>query len=166
MVDAASAELVAKTLRGGEPEVRDRKAETVVEAEDVLGLEVAMINIQGVAVLNCVQQLKKDLLDESIIAQIASPVKDLSEKVAVRAVVHDDEGVLVVLDDAVKRDDVGVARRELVERDLTDVELALAGRAALVRVGKALDGVRRRCRGKRVDCAVDDTVASISKDLD
>ena len=143
MVDAACPELVAHAIGSSETEVGDGKAETVVEAEDILGLQVAVINIQGVAVLDRLEQLKKDLLDEFVVAQVAPLVENLGEEVSVRAVVHDDEGVVLVLDDAVKRDDVRVARRELVEGNLADVQLALAHRAALVRVREALDGVRR-----------------------
>ena len=121
MVNTACAELSAHTLRSREPEVGDRKAHAIVEAENVLGLQVAMINIEGVAVVNRVEQLKKDLLDEGVITKITPRVEDLSEEVTVRAVVHNDEGVLVVLDDAVKRHHVRVAGCKLVEGDLAHV---------------------------------------------
>ena len=132
MVDATCPELATNAIRGCESEVGDRKTKAILEAENVLGLKVAVINTQGVAVFNCLEQLKKDILDEVVIAQIATSVKNLGEKVAVRAVVHDDESVLEVLDDAVKRDDVGMTRCELVEGDLADMELALADGGALV----------------------------------
>ena len=105
-----------------------------IPTEDVLGLQVTMINIEGVAILNRVEQLKKDLLDEGVIAEIAPLVKNLGEKVAVGAVVHDDKRVLVVLDYPVKSNNIGVTRCELVEGDLANVELALAGGVALGRV--------------------------------
>ena len=121
VVDAARAELGAHALRSRKPKVGDSEAETAVEAKDVLGLQVSMIDIEGVAVFNRVEQLKKDLLDEGVITKITPLVEDLSEEVTVRAVVHNDEGVLVVLDDAVKRHHVRVAGCKLVEGDLAHV---------------------------------------------
>lgn len=121
VVDAACAELGAHTLRGCKPEVGDSKAKTSVKAEDVLGLQVAVINIQGVAIFNRIEQLKENLLDEGVIAEIAPLVQNLSEKVAVGTVVHDDESVLVVLDYPMKSDNVGVTRCKLVEGDLANV---------------------------------------------
>ena len=144
MVDTAGAELGAHALRSRKPKVGDREAQAVLKAEHVLGLQVAMINIERMAVLDRVEQLKKDILDEDVIAQITPLMQDLREEIAVGAIFHDDEGVLVVLDDAMKRHHVRVARCELVEGDLAHVKLALACGGALVRVGKALDGVRRR----------------------
>ena len=134
VVDAARAELGAHALRSRKPKVGDSETETAVKAKDVLGLQVSMINIEGVAVFNRVEQLKKDLLDEGVIAEIAPLVKNLGEKVAVGAVVHDDKRVLVVLDYPVKSNNIGVTRCELVEGDLANVELALAGGVALGRV--------------------------------
>ena len=47
VVNAPRTELVAKTLRGGKSEVRDREAETVIETQsDVLGLQVVVINFR------------------------------------------------------------------------------------------------------------------------
>ena len=121
VVDTAGAELGAHALRSRKPKVGDREAHAVVEAEDVLWLQIAMIDIEGVAVLNRIEQLKEDLLDEGVMPKITPLVEDLREKVTVGAVVHDDEGVLVFLDDAVKRHHVRVARCKLVEGDLAHV---------------------------------------------
>ena len=42
MVHAAGAELVADTVGGCEPEVSEREAETAVEAQDILRLQIAV----------------------------------------------------------------------------------------------------------------------------
>lgn len=46
MIDAASAEFGAHPICGGQTKVCDGKAKTVLEAQDVLRLEIAMINIE------------------------------------------------------------------------------------------------------------------------
>ena len=144
MVHATSTEFSTRFIGGSQTKVGDRKAKTVIKAKNILRLQVTMINIERMAVLDRVEQLKKDILDEDVIAQITPLMQDLCEEIAVGAIFHDDEGVLVVLDDAMKRHHVRVARCELVEGDLAHVKLALACGGALVRVGEALDGVRRR----------------------
>jgi len=54
---------------------------------------------------------------------------DHAEEVTVRAVIEDDvdAGVLWVVDDAVKGDNVGVTRSHGVKHDLTTLESALTG---------------------------------------
>ena len=101
MVDAACPELVAHAIGSSETEVGDGKAETVVEAEDILRLQVAVIDIQGMAVLNRIEQLKENLPDEVVVSKVSPVVKDLCEQVAVGAIVHDDPCVVVVLDNTV-----------------------------------------------------------------
>ena len=80
-----------------------------------------MINMQRVAVLDCVKQLQEYFLNKFVIAQITAMVEDLREQVAVLAIVHNNISVLWVLDDAVERNDVGMRRGELVECDLAQV---------------------------------------------
>ena len=74
MINAACAKLGAHALRSRKPEVSDGELQPILEAEDVFGLQVAVINIEGMAVLNRVEQLKKDLLYEGVIAKIAPSV--------------------------------------------------------------------------------------------
>ena len=45
VVDTAGTELSAHTLRSRKPKVSDREAETVLEAENVLGLEVSVDHV-------------------------------------------------------------------------------------------------------------------------
>jgi hypothetical protein len=77
MIDTASPELFADFVGCCEPEVSDGDMETAVEAENILGLEVAMINTQRVTVLHCVEQLEEDPFDEIVVPEVAAVVKDL-----------------------------------------------------------------------------------------
>lgn len=94
MIDTAGAELGAHLLSGSQTKVCDRESQSIIEAEDVLRLQVAMINIERVAVLDCIKQLKKDLPDQIVLTEISAVMKDLRKEITVATVVHDDPGVL------------------------------------------------------------------------
>ena len=68
MIHTASPELGAHPISGSQTKVRDGKAKAVVEAEDILWLQVAVINIEGMAVLHCVEQLKEHLSNQVVVA--------------------------------------------------------------------------------------------------
>ena len=125
MVYTAGTELGADSVGCRETEVRNRQTKPPVEAEDVLWLEVAMINMQRVAVLDCVKQLQKYFLNKFVIAQITAMVEDLREQVAVRAVIHHDEREAVFLDDSVEGNDMRVRGDELMQRDLLKMQAPL-----------------------------------------
>lgn len=131
MVHAARAELGAHPFCGGQTKVRNGKAQTVVEAENVLRLQVAVVDVERVAVLNCVEQLKEHILDELVIAEVSAIMENLSEEIAVRAVVHDNPSEMRVFDNAIKGHNAGMCRSELVKGDLADVQLPLASCVAL-----------------------------------
>jgi len=86
-----------------------------------------VINTQRVAVFNRIEQLQEDVLDEFILAKIPALVEDLGEEVTVLAVVHNDVCEIFVLDDTMEGNDIGVSGGELVEADLTQVQLASTG---------------------------------------
>ena len=60
------------------------------------------------AILNCIEQLQKHMLDEGIVAQVPALVQNLGEQVVVWGVVHNNIGVIPVFDDTVEGDDRGV----------------------------------------------------------
>ena len=119
--------------------------------------------MQRMAVLDCVKQLQEYFLNKIVIAQITTMVEDLRKQVAVLAIVHNDIGVLWVLDDAVEGNNVGVRGGELVEGDLAHVQLALARSVALGRMGKAFDGIGDGLLRVDVHGSVDDTISTIAK---
>lgn len=163
VVYTTGAELCADSVSRSETEIRDRQTKTSVEAQDVLRLQVTVIDIQRMAVLDCVKQLQEYFLNKIVIAQITTMVEDLRKQVAVLAIVHNDIGVLWVLDDAVEGNNVGVRGGELVEGDLAHVQLALARSVALGRMGKAFDGIGDGLLRVDVHGSVDDTISTIAK---
>lgn len=165
MIDTTSPEFRAHTFSGSQTKVRDGKAKTVLEAEDVLRLQVAVVDVQRMAVLNCIEQLKEDLPDKIVISEISSVMEDLREEVTVWTVVHDDPGILLIFDDAMKGHNARMCRGQLMKGDFADVQLPLASCIALGRVREALDCVRGGVGRVSVDGTVDDAVAAISKNF-
>lgn len=126
VVDATSAKFIAEPVSCSEAEVGDGDLKTVVEAENVLWLQISMINTEGVAVFHCVEQLEEDVFDETVVPEIATTMQDLGEEIVVRCIVHDDVGVVALFDDAMEGDHTRVGRSELVESYFADVDLSLA----------------------------------------
>jgi hypothetical protein len=83
-------------------------------------------NADGMAVADGIEQLEEDVLDKNIVAEIPAMVQDLCKQIAVGAVVHDDERVTVVLDNAVQGDHVGMCRDTLVQGNLLLVQAPLS----------------------------------------
>lgn len=165
VVNATSAEFVADLIGRCETEISQCDAETAIEAEHVLWLEIAMVDPERVAAFDGVEKLKKDVLNEIIITEISAAMQNLSEQVAVASVIHDNKRVLVVLDDTMEGHNVRVRRGQLMKSNFANVELPLAGILHL-RVHQALNGVGLRAGGARIDCAIDDSVTSDTQNLD
>lgn len=121
MVDTSCTELRAHRLCSRKTKIGDSEAQPAIETEYILRFQVTMINIERMAIFNRIKQLKKYLFNKKVVAQITTMVKDLSEEIAIFAVIHDDKCVLIVFDDAVESNNVGVRRCELVEGNLTKV---------------------------------------------
>ena len=125
MVNATSAKFIAEPIGCSEAEVGDGDLKTVVEAENVLWLQISMKNTERVAVFNCIEQLEENVLDEDVVPKIATTMQDLGEEIVVRCIVHDDVGVVALVDDAMEGDHARVGRGELVECYFADVDLSL-----------------------------------------
>lgn len=105
MIYTARTELLAKTLSGCEPKICDCDSKTVVEAEHVLWLQVAVINTEAMAILDCVKQLQKYMLDKIVVPQVPTAVQDLAEQVPVAGILHDNVCVVVLLDHSMQGGD-------------------------------------------------------------
>jgi hypothetical protein len=71
MIRAASAELAANFLSRNETKICNGHTDTIVEANDVLGFQIPMIDTQSMAIVNCVEQLKGNILDEKVVSKMA-----------------------------------------------------------------------------------------------
>ena len=74
MVHAAGPELFAHFFSGGQSKIRDRKPQASIKAKDVLRLEITMIDAQGMAELDRLEELEKYVFDQVIAAEIATLV--------------------------------------------------------------------------------------------
>lgn len=64
------------------------------------------------------------MFDKCVVTKIAAIIEYLSEEVMIRGVVHDDIGKFVVLDDSMECDDAWMCRGNLMEGNLSYVELS------------------------------------------
>jgi len=60
------------------------------------------------AVIDRVEELEENVLDQVILAKITSFVQNLAKEITVWTVIHNDEGAIVLFDDAMKCDDIRV----------------------------------------------------------
>lgn len=166
MVNAARPKLFTEFLGRSQTEVSDGDAKAVVKAEDVFGLEVSVVNTEGVTILNAIEHLQEYVLDEVVVTKISTAVEDLREQVVVWSVVHDDVGVTVLFDDSMKGNDVGMGAGDLVESNLAYVDLSLAGCLVGIRMHKALDCVGFRGGDGHVLCSVNHAIPTHTEDFD
>jgi 23S rRNA U2552 (ribose-2'-O)-methylase RlmE/FtsJ len=166
VIHAAGPELLADCLSSGQPKIRDRKPKSRVKAKHILRLEVAVIDAQRMAVIDGVEQLEENMLDQVILAKITSLMQNLAKEIPIWTVIHDDEGAVLLFNDAMKCDDIRVGWCTFVKRDLLDMKASLADAVPCRCVKKAFDGVGRGIVGSRakVDRAIDDSVTAITQD--
>lgn len=133
----------------------------MVGNQNVLRLQVPVVDPKSMAVLNGIQNLKKDSLGEIILTHILSAFGDVVEQISFRAILHDNVGAVMVIDDFEHRDHVGVCRGRVVqpylpglERDLSSVQRSSVG----VELAEALHGILYT--GLDVDGRIDDSVGT------
>jgi hypothetical protein len=166
VIHAAGPELLADFLSGSQAKIRDRKPKARIKAKYILRLEVTVIDAQGMAVIDRIKELEESVLDQVILAKITSFVQNLAKEITIWTVIHDNEGAVILLNNAVKCDDIWVGRCAFVEGDLLYMKTSLADSVPCRRVKKALDCVGRRIANRRamVDRAIYDPVTAITQD--
>jgi hypothetical protein len=92
-------------------------------------------------------------------------VEDLGEEIAVLAIVHNDICEIFVLNDTMEGNDVGMSGGELVETDLTQVQLASTGRSRGVDAGETFHGVGDGDGGSGVEGTVSDTITALAEEF-
>ena len=80
--------LSTELLSRREPEVGEEDVGTVLVAEDVEGFQVAMVDVVGVAMFHCVDDLEEGGLDSSGVAGICSVIVDHVVETTAGAVVE------------------------------------------------------------------------------
>ena len=162
MIDTARSKFLAELLGGGKAKVSDGDSVTAIKAEDVLWLQVPVVDAQRMAILNCIEELQKHMLDEGIVAQVPALVQNLGEQVVVWGVVHYNIGVIPVFDDAMEGDDRRMGRGELVQRNFANMELSTSASGA----DQAFHGKRSLRAREFLNGAVDNAIATDPKDFE
>lgn len=100
--------IIASGILGGESEVCYLHCTTLVRDKNVLRFQVPVVNSSPMAVLDGVQDLEEDMLDQEVIPNIQSQVRDVVEKVALGAVLQDNIDTVRLVHDPVHGHDVGM----------------------------------------------------------
>lgn len=147
-------------VRGSQTKVCELAGHTLVGDQDVLRLEVPVEDVVGMAELHGIQDLKESHLDESVIANEHTSLRDVSEEIAFGAILHDHIRAVVCFEDLYHGDDIGVSAGLDMEVDFSLLEFLLTGFQSkfiecLDRVGNV---------GLDVYGCVDDSVGTYPKD--
>lgn len=144
----ATSKITARLLSRRQTEICEHDLLAIFEAENVLGLEVAVEDPLRVTVLDRVDDLEEDATDEFVVPEVPLSLRDHAEQISLFAELQDDVDARFLLDHVVERDHVRVPTREAVESDLATLECTLARvEADLV---EALDGVEGEVAELRV----------------
>jgi len=108
MVNATCAKLFAQLISSCQAKVGYGNAKAIVEAENILGLQITVVDTEIMTILNCIEQLEEDVPDQCVIPEIAAAMQYLREQVVIWCVVHDDVGAVVFLDNTMEGDDTWV----------------------------------------------------------
>lgn len=121
MVNAARPKLVADAVSCGEPKVGYGKSKAAVEAEDVLWLQISVKDAQRMTIFDRIEKLEENVFDKTVVTEISPFVENLREEVATGAVVHNEEYVGSIVNNAVESYDVWVSGCELVQGNLLEM---------------------------------------------
>lgn len=134
----------------------------MVGHQDVLGLQVAVVDPNGVAVLNGIQNLQESMLGQLIIAHKSALFGDVGEQVALGTKFNHDERAVRAVQDAEQRDNIGMLAGLVVQGDLSSLEASLPGIQS--GFGESLHGIGDI--GQDVDGLVDHSIGTDSKNGD
>lgn len=105
------------------------------------------------------------MLYERVVAEITAIIQYLREEVLVGSVIHDDVGIVVVLDDAMESDDARMRGGDLVESNLADMELS-PNWWPFLGMQEAFYSIGARIRTVYLHCPINYAVAANAQDLD
>lgn len=145
---------------GSKAKVGQLAGHALVSHQNVLRLEVPVVDSNGVAVLDGIQDLEEGPLGKSIITNKLALFGDVGEQVTFGAVLNDNVGAVRGVHDLYQGNNIGMGTGLVVELDLPLLELVLPGLEANLVQG--LDGIGGVC----VDVygRVDDAVGTNAQD--
>lgn len=155
-----AAKVGGNIIRSGKSKVGKLDSHATVRDQNVLGLEIPVVDADGMAVHDSIQDLKKSLLGEKIITNKVASFRYAGEQVAFWTEFNDHERTVDAVHDADQRHNIGMTAGLVVELDLPLLELALSGIET-----EFIEGLHRVWNvGMNVDGSVDDPVCSNSQD--
>jgi hypothetical protein len=98
MIYTSRPEFLAKPISCSKAKISNGNPHATVKAQHVLWLEVTVVDAKRMAVLHSVKELQKDVFDKVIMAQVAAVVQYLGKEVSVTRIIHDNVGVVSLLD--------------------------------------------------------------------
>lgn len=111
----------------------------MVGDQDVLGLQVAMVNTNGMTILDGIQDLQERVLGQLIVAHEPALFGDIGEQVALWAEFDHDERAVRAIQNAEERDHIGMLAGLMVKSDFPPLEPSLSGIQS--GFGKSLHGI-------------------------
>lgn len=99
--------------------------QSVVCHQDVLRLQVPVVNPNGVAELNGIQNLEKSTLGKKIVPNKMTALGDIGEQVALGTKFKHNKGAINGVHDADQGDHIGMVAGQVVQLDLPLLELPL-----------------------------------------
>lgn len=114
-----------------------------------------MVNSQGVAELNSIQDLEESALDQGIIPDKETLVGNGRKEITLGTVIKDHIGTIRGIHNANERNDIGMLAGHVVQSDLPLLVLELAGVSGFV---EGLDGIHDL--GVDVDSSVNNPIGA------
>jgi hypothetical protein len=97
VIDAARAELSTDFVSSREAKVSDGDSQTTVEAKNVLWFEIAVIDAEVMAVLDCIEDLKENVPYKVVVGEIPALVEYLSKQITVFGKIDNNIGIWTLL---------------------------------------------------------------------
>lgn len=148
-------------VSGGKSKVGELDGSALVGHQDIFRFQVAMVDSQGMAILDRIQDLEERMFGQVIIAVLAF-VCDVREQVAFRTEFEDHKSAVGVGDDSQERDHVGMLAGPIVKGYLAFLYTSLS--SIETEPGKSLHGVGDV--GQDINGLVHNTKGANSKDRD
>lgn len=152
----STSEVSADFVGGRESKVGQFYSVAVIGNQNVLRLEVPVVDPDGMAKLNSIQKLEKDVLGKLIVSNEAAALGNVAEKITFGAVLNHDKCAVGTVQYAHERDHIGMMAGLIVHGNLSSLETLLTGIQSMF--GKGLYGVQ--FVGVNVDGLVDHTVST------
>ena len=112
---------------GGKSKVGQFDGHALVGDQDVLRLQVPVVDSNGMAVLDSIQNLEKSPLGKGVVTDILASFGDVGKEITLRAVLNDNVGAIWRVHDLHQGNHIGMGTGLVVQLDLTLLEPALAG---------------------------------------